>query len=839
MMTDITAVTGNAYTLNINNSPVIPDVLRFRGTEALSKPFCWHIAFTASQKDIRPEQILMKYASFSMRNHKVVHGIITGFTRLSANTEQSHYQITLGSRLSRLSRSRRCTLYQKTSVPEVVEQVLRAHGLESSDFEFTLSRQYPARELITQWRETDLEFIQRILAEVGIWFRQTMNNVTGQDATVFGDSQIHYLFDGVLPYQEPSGLYDRTKLCCWGLRIWHHVVPGKVSTRDYNPRTASDPMDTSVSVHSPAVTTGEQYRYAEPYRKAGDDTLSEPATESGAFYARLHCERELNKSMRVHLFSNAFWLSPGRVLAPAGIHLPELSDGIIITFTSFIGSRDSRLHVSVWGMPYGEEYCFRPAETDRPKIHGTLPGRIESDEKNDSYAHLDGDGRYRVRLDFNPDDCKPGYAFPWLRMAKPCAGDTHGWHTPLTDGTEVAVAYSNGDIDLPYISHVFHDAGHADVVNSDNHSQNILRTAASNELRMEDKRGEEHSVLSTQFATSQLNLGHITDAQNKRRGTGFELRTDERGVIRVAKGLFISADGQSKAVGEVVETGTALREIDICRQQIQQLEMAAEQAQALQADTVHQIGMLNQRLKPLNKALLFSAPDGMAFTSGEHMQFTASKDIAINAGGNICTGIMGNMTALAGDNLGLFARTGQLSLKSAEGPIEMQAGNGNIGLFASKKLAISSKSDISFTGKKRITLIGGGSYLKLEQGKIEYGTVSTCLRRVRETAFGGPQAMEMTLPRTGTTAIYSAIYQLQDKDGNILTNIPYRLATPSGQTATGYTDNEGRSLPIFTRQQENVELYTLTKTPHPKEAMWFIGETDGQQLETEFREGLS
>jgi hypothetical protein len=45
VLTDLTAVTGNAYTLDINDSPVIPDVLRFRGTEALSKPFSWRIEF--------------------------------------------------------------------------------------------------------------------------------------------------------------------------------------------------------------------------------------------------------------------------------------------------------------------------------------------------------------------------------------------------------------------------------------------------------------------------------------------------------------------------------------------------------------------------------------------------------------------------------------------------------------------------------------------------------------------------------------------------------------------------------------------------------------------------
>ncbi|MGM0963162.1 DUF2345 domain-containing protein, partial [Klebsiella quasipneumoniae] len=108
------------------------------------------------------------------------------------------------------------------------------------------------------------------------------------------------------------------------------------------------------------------------------------------------------------------------------------------------------------------------------------------------------------------------------------------------------------------------------------------------------------------------------------------------------------------------------------------------------ADVDSQIEMFEQRLKPLNEAVLFSAPEGMALTSGEDMQLAASKNVAINAGGDISTGAMGNLTLLTGEKLGLFARTGQLSLKSGEGPIDVQAQNASMWLFAEKKLTLSS-----------------------------------------------------------------------------------------------------------------------------------------------------
>lgn len=801
------------YFLDINDSSVKPDVLRFYGREALSEPFRWDIEFTTLQANIPPEEVLMKYASFRMRGGKNIHGMVTRLEWLSTSRDQSRYRLTLSSRLALLGYTRQCAVYQNQSVPEVVEQVLRKHGLEGPDFDFRLERTYPPREIITQWQETDLQFIRRILSEVGIYWRTMMDDVRGLDTYIFADSQLNYQFDVRLPYSEPSGLFDGAAESVWDVRTWHNIATGTVAMRDYNYRTAFTPMDATVSVRNDAVTTGEHYRYAAPYRDAGDDASPEPETESGAFWARLHHERELNRSARIHLFSNASHLAPGQVLEPQGDVITALKQGVILTLVTFRGARDSRLHVSVWGMPYTERYCFRPAEIPRPEIHGTLPARIESREKNDIYAHLDEQGRYRARLNFDREESEPGYAYLWLRMAKPYSGETYGWHTPLTDGTEVAIAYSNGDIDLPYIAYALHDSEHPDLVNRDNHTRNILRTPANSKLRMEDKRGEEHIKLATEYGRTQLNSGHLVDAQGQRRGTGTELRTDEWGTLRAGKGLFVSADVQAKAQGDALDMSAALKEIDRLNQQLQQLEIAAEQAQALKADVDSQIKMFEQRLKPLNEAVLFSAPEGMALTSGEDMQLAASKNVAINAGGDISTGAMGNLTLLTGEKLGLFARTGQLSLKSGEGPIDVQAQNASMRLFAEKKLTLSSASDISFAGKKRITLIGGGSYLWLEAGKVEYGTTATYIRKVKRTMAAGansiptsPISMRLVedLIRDG---FFDEQFRILNDSGKPMANVPYFISSESGETFKGVTDNQGLCKRVFSKESSKLTIW--------------------------------
>jgi type VI secretion system secreted protein VgrG len=112
---------------------------------------------------------------------------------------------------------------------------------------------------------------------------------------------------------------------------------------------------------------------------------------------------------------------------PQGNVIIALKEGVIITLVKYHAAHDTRLHVSVEGTPYSKRYSFRPVEILRPEIHGTLPARIDIREKNDIYAHLDGQGRYRVELNFDREGTAQGDGYPWLRMAKPYFGEIFGW----------------------------------------------------------------------------------------------------------------------------------------------------------------------------------------------------------------------------------------------------------------------------------------------------------------------------------------------------------------------------------------------------------------------------
>ncbi|MGX4746778.1 type VI secretion system Vgr family protein [Providencia rettgeri] len=733
------------YQLEIQDVGVDIDILKFEGVEKLNAPSSWQIEFTSASDSISPEQMLLKPATFNTGTNKRVSGVITRLQWLSTSADQSHYAVLLEPRLALLSHTKRSAIYQNDSVIEVVEKVLQYHGFEGADYEFKLEHQYPERELITQWRETDLAFIQRLLSEVGISYRLEYSAKTDNDKVLFFDSQLNYQFGEKLPYQLPSGQNDNGQLSVWDAQLAHQVVTGNVTVKDYNYRTALSPMETS-SLHPLSNTTlGDEYHYAPPYLQMGDDNAETLDVESGAFYRRLRQERFLNPSAEFKLQTNAFYLMTGSVLDITNVPINELKDGVFITQITYRAARDASLQMTLKGMPYSEQYAYRPAEIPRPKIAGTLPARIESRNDNDIYAWLDEQGRYRVKLNFDRNHSESGYAYLWLRLAKPYTGETYGLHAPLIANTEVAIAFDDGDLDRPYIAFAFHDSEHPDHVNRDNHTRNVLRTPANNKLRMEDKREKTHIKLATEYGKTQLNQGHLVDAQGKMRGAGAELRTDEWGTIRAGKGLFISADEQPKAQGEVLDMDAALKEIAHLLQQREQLNLAAKQAKALQADIESQRQLLQERLEPLNQSLLFSAPQGMTFTSGEHLQLAASENVAINADGDISVGVIGNMTMSTGNKLGLFARTGKLGVIAGEGPLSVQAQNNRLDIFSEQKQTITSAANINFSGKKRIILNGGGSYLKLENGKIEYGTSGDYLRKVPKMATAGPNTLPMKM----------------------------------------------------------------------------------------------
>ncbi len=764
-------------------SPV--DVLTFEGREQLSTPFRYDIQFTSSDKAIAPESVLMQDGAFSLTAPPVqgmpvqtalrtLHGVITGFKHLSSSQDEARYEVRLEPRMALLARSRQNAIYQNLTVPQIVEKILRErHQMRGQDFVFNLKSEYPAREQVMQYGEDDLTFISRLLSEVGIWFRFATDARLKIEVVEFYDDQSGYERGLTLPLRHPSGLFDGETEAVWGLNTAYSVVEKSVTTRDYNYRTATAEMMTEQhdATGGDNTTYGEAYHYADNFLQKGD----KEAAESGAFYARIRHERYLNEQAILKGQSTSSLLMPGLEIRVQGDDAPAVfRKGVLITGVTASAARDRSYELTFTAIPYSERYGYRPALIPRPVMGGTLPARVTSTVKNDIYAHIDKDGRYRVNLDFDRDTWKPGYESLWVRQSRPYAGDTYGLHLPLLAGTEVSIAFEEGNPDRPYIAGVKHDSAHTDHVTIQNYKRNVLRTPANNKIRLDDERGKEHIKVSTEYGgKSQLNLGHLVDAGKQQRGEGFELRTDMWGVVRAKKGIFISADAQDNAQGQVREMAPAMAILNGAQSQMKSLSTDAQTANADPADLSSQIALLQQSVKDLNQAaILLSAPKGVAIASGEHLQLAAAKNVIANAGNNADVGVVKNMFIGVGQALSVFVRKAGIKLFANKGAISVQAQNDLMELLAKKEIIITSTEDeIKITAKKKITLNGGGSYIRLDACGIEAGTPGEY--NVKAGYYGRKPKAKLTPELMAFPVIeggdYSRCFKFFDDE-----NIPYR-----------------------------------------------------------------
>ncbi|POB52724.1 type VI secretion system tip protein VgrG [Klebsiella pneumoniae] len=755
----------NHHLLSVQGCEAGLDVLAFEGDEALSQPFRYRIEFTSADHAISKEMMLMKAASLTLQAPvaqgfginvqqpvRVIQGVVTGFERLGTSRDETHYALTLQPRLALLNRSHQNAIYQDQSVPQIVEKILRErHGLRGQDFLFSLTKTYPRREQVMQYGEDDLRFITRLLGEVGIWFRFTADTRLHIDVAEFCDSQQGYEKGLTLPSVPPSGQQSAGVDAVWEMACRHRVVEQQVSTRDYNYREATADMNAQVDVTRGETTTfGEAYHWGDNYLTAGNVHDRHPAPESGAFYARLRHERYLNGQTRMQATTSCPTLCPGQVLKVTGGEevAREFADGVLITAMHSHARRDADFAVEFAGIPDSPDVGYRPEPGARPVMAGTLPARVTSTRENDTYGHIDKHGRYRVNMLFDRARWETGFESLWVRQSRPYAGDTYGLHLPLLAGTEVAIGFEDGNPDRPYIAGVLHDSAHGDHVTIRNDKRNVLRTPANNKIRLDDERGKEHIKVSTEYGgKSQLNLGHLVDSDRQPRGEGFELRTDSWGAIRAQKGIFISADGQVQAQGQVLAMEPAVSLLKGAVNQVTEWGSITQTHHNVIPDTGPLSALTTGASDLKQPTVLMSAPQGIAAVTPETTLLHSGKGLYLQSLGEVNITTAQRCSLNASQAISLLAQQEGMRLVSAKGPLQVESHGDILSLTALKDITVqSTQGHLQLTAKNGITLGCGGAYIRLTpQGEIQiHGPGVISLKGQHDLQ--GPVSEEFPLP---------------------------------------------------------------------------------------------
>ena len=897
----------NRYTLNMDGLPAEISILQVEGNEQLNQPWHYTITFTSSDKQLSVESFLNQNAhiSFNPANlnglsdiatkglnalnsltqfnplnplnsllsqggSRTLYGVITQFSQLSVSNDEARYQVVLSSQLAKLALSHNCAIFQNQSVISVVEEVLRGHGYTGIDYRLALKEQYPEREFITQWQESDLEFIQRLLADVGVYFRFETHGEHNCDVMVISDYEQGYQQVADIVYKQPSGTLDNGVESVWDITLHSQMVESSVQVQDYNYRDAQANLLGEVNSQRKDNTTyGTDYRYDEHYKglnsngnssnannneinnhNSNDDENSgdidtddsqgsnsnvngnnsdntnnsnsnnnssdidrnqantSNGVESGEWYARIRHEHAISRQIVIRGKSNQANLAPGQHIRIKGSTIAGIDEGIMILTVQGQGNRSEAYELSFTAIPYQPLKPYRPEPIPFPTIDGTLPARVTS-PNNDTYGYIDTQGRYRVKFNFDLKEWRNGEESLWLRLAKPYAGSTYGFHFPLIDGTEVAVAFTNGNPDRPYIAHAMHDSQHPDHVTAINKHRNVIRTPANNKLRMDDKRGQEHIKLATEYGKTQLNIGHLVDQNKEQRGEGFELRTDEWGAIAANKGLYLTSQTEPKAQGKQLDMQGAITQLENALSIAKALQNAATASEAHGADTDSQEQLKATLTQLAQSGIIAYAQEGIALTSPENIQLSTSNSVSVTSENQTDINALKNITVSSGESIGLFAHKSGMKVFANQGDVNVQAQNANLNMAAKQDIKIDSvDGELMVTANKKLTLMCGGSYIKLSSAGIELGTADNVYIKSNALQKMGPKTIQVDpLALPYLISNYAIKFICKDETGRIYANEPYIATLPDGRKVQGQTDKKGYTKAFYT-QNEN-ETITL------------------------------
>ncbi len=486
----------------------------FTGSEGMSQLFSFQLELLSENRRLRFEDILGQEISFGIagteagESPRCIHGIVTAFAQLPDTSRLSRYRAIVSPRLWTLTRKQNCRIFQHLSVPDILKEVLA--GI---DVVWELQGAHPVRDYCVQYRETDFNFVSRLMEEEGIFFFFRFTKDTHK--LVLSDSKTsHQDMPGQssLIYEEVSGgVRDEARITGW-IKT-QELSSGKCSMQDYNfenPKTnllASQDILPSAMVgkvnHKLKLGGNDQfeiYDYPGGYDSKG---LGKDATK----YA---IEQIESAQFVIQGESNVPHLTPGfRFTLTKHPHAEGSYIVTSITHSAFEGGFHSaddigRNHYanSFNCIPYSLQY--RPPQTAiKPRVWGCQTAVVVGPSGEEIYT--DKYGRVKVQFHWDRDGRNNESSSCWIRVATHWAGRQWGQiHLPRI-GQEVVVDFLEGDPDRPIIVGSVYNATNMPPYSlPENKTQSGVITESSqggggyNQIRFEDLAGMEEVLVHAQ-----------------------------------------------------------------------------------------------------------------------------------------------------------------------------------------------------------------------------------------------------------------------------------------------------------------------------------------------------
>lgn len=499
------------------------------GLEAVGRAFEYELELLSDNHDIEPKDVLGQNVTVSLfipdHDDRFFNGHVTDFAYVGTHSThgadgavrlRARYRATVRPWLWFLTLKTDCRIFQGLTVPDIIEETFRRHGF--SDFTIDLTRTYDPWEYCVQYRETDFDFVSRLMEHEGIYYY--FDHEKDRHTMVLCDGA------GIHDHRPPPPGYEEIPYEVYNPmveRIFEWTIGGRVESegvglKAFNFRAPRDSLCATVIAQSELVPEGvpskadlEVYDYPGDYETA----------EAGDTYARNRMEELEARYETAEGRTNARGLAVGSAFTLVG-HPRETENReyMIVSATFEMTSKALELP----SRPDGAESeappiytcSFRaldihrhyhpPCTTPRPVVKGPQTAIVVGPPGEKVWP--DKYGRVKVQFHWDRYGQNDDKSSCWIRVSQTWAGvGWGGMHIPHI-GQEVIVDFLEGDPDRPVITGRVYNAGEMPpLALPDHRHKSILSDDYGNRLIFDATPGDEHVVLSSPHHLSSLVLG--------------------------------------------------------------------------------------------------------------------------------------------------------------------------------------------------------------------------------------------------------------------------------------------------------------------------------------------
>ncbi len=502
-------------------------LLGFEGTEQLSALYSFRLDMMAPNlgaKDVKFEKLLGQELAVELAmedgKKRYFRGICRRFEQGERDKDFTFFRAEIVPQFWLTTRTAQSRIFQQLSVPDILKKVLA--GLKVS---YKIEGTFEKRDYCVQYRETDFNFVCRLMEEEGIYYFFT-HTEGAHELVIANTAASHPDVPGATTVQwdvEEGQDVEQKHIYEWTKR--QEVRSGKFTLWDHSFERPTDNLEskknTLESVAVGTVThklkTGgnenfEIYDYPGEYSQRFDG-ISSSGGEQAAEVGKITPDGTRTVELRMQAETLAGLLIEGTS------NCPQFTSGHKFTLEKHFDANGSYVLTSVHHSAHGgnayrsgdnadfaytnnfacipSALPFRPQRTTpKPVVMGAQTALVVGPAGEEIFT--DKYGRVKVQFPWDRESKADANSSCWLRVGTAWAGKQWGAiHIPRI-GHEVIVQFLEGDPDAPIITgSVFNAAAMPPYKLPDNKTISTLKSLSSkggggfNEFRFEDKKGDE------------------------------------------------------------------------------------------------------------------------------------------------------------------------------------------------------------------------------------------------------------------------------------------------------------------------------------------------------------